>query len=218
MSITSPISRNLSNSASSGQQAYAIGISPDYSFPQDLGLNDPKGSQQVWPGYQVNDNDNDNAPDPLRRLTSAEPEQPWSGIHLNGVLPSEPRGDHRQRDSTAPMTARIGQQRSVVGSHANETDEGYYTYSQPDVRSIYSGDSGQMHRIRQGPSSIPRSIPLSQEHSLFAQCKPGQPLTAIDYSFTGATEQQLPSQAQREPHICTEPGCTFTSKTMSDLK
>lgn len=218
MSITSPIPRNLSNSASSGQQAYTIDISPDFTFSQDLGLNDPKGSQQVWPGYQVTGNDNDNVAYSLRRLTPAEPEQPWNHIHLNGPLPSQTRGDDGQRDSTAPMNARRGQQRSTVGSHANETDEGYYTYSQPDMRSNYSGDSGQRHRIRPGPPSIPRSIPLAQGHSTFAQYNADRSLAAMDYQCTGAMEPQLTSQVQREPHTCPEPECEFTCKTMSDLK
>lgn len=218
MSITSPIPRTLSNSASSGQQAYPIDISTDYGFPEDLGLNDPKGSQQVWPGYQVTGNDNANVAYPPRRVTPAEPEQPWNPIHLNGPLPSQPRGDDGQRDSTAPMNARIGQQRSIVGSHANETDEGYYTYSQPDIRSTYSDDSGQRHRIRSGPSSIPRSIPLAQGHSTFAQYNAEQSFTAMDYQFPGPMEPQLTSQVQREPHTCPEPECEFTCKTMSDLK
>ncbi len=157
-------------------------------------------------------------PSCIERRWSAPELMVSSGIHLNGVLPSEPQGDHRQRDSTAPITVRNGQRRSVVGSHANETDEGYYTYSQPDIRSIYSGDSGQMHRTRPGPMSIPRSIPLTQEHSTFAQYKTAQSLTAMGYSFADPIEQQPSSQPRREPHICTEPGCTSTFKTMSDLK
>ncbi|KAF7503430.1 hypothetical protein GJ744_003760 [Endocarpon pusillum] len=208
MSITtSPIPRTLSNSASSGQQPYTIDISPDYSFPEELGLNDPKGAQPVWPGYQVTGNDNDNVAYPPRRLTPAEPEQPWSGIHLNAPLPSQLRGDDGQRGSTAPMNARIGQQRSIVGSHANETESGYYTYSQHDMRSI-----------RSGPSSVPRSIPLVQGHSTFAQYNADQSFTAMDYQFRGPMEPQLSSQVQREPHRCTEPGCEFTFKTISELK
>lgn len=226
MSIPSSAPRTSSQSSATGQQLHATNITSDYDFPQDLDLTDPQGSQQQWEGYQIsgnNNNDdssnNDNVADPLQRLASAEPEQlPWSGIHLNGVLPSQSQRGQMQHLSPTSMNVGMGQRRSIVGSHANETDEGYCTYSQPDLRSVCSGDSGQMHRIRPGQSSVPRTIPSTQGQSGLALYNADPFCSAMKYQTAESMEQQPAGQVQHEPHVCAETRCTFTCKTMSDLK
>jgi hypothetical protein len=222
MSITSTVPRTLSQSSGSGQQIYTSDHPSDFNFPTDLDLTDQQSSQQDWQRYQVAEKNNERASDPLQRLTSAEPEQlPWSGIHLNGVPPSQRQQEQVQKSSSSSRTFRLGRQKSTVGSHANETDEGYYTYSQPDLRSMYSGDSNQTPRVRPGQSSIPRTIPPTQS----TQGQPG--LTTInanpyyrtmDFQVTEPAEQPTSSQVQQEPFACTETNCLFTFKTMSDLK
>lgn len=222
MSLTPSLPRTLSQSSGTGQQLYSTHLPSDFSFPQDLDLADPPGAQQDWRGYQVTGNNVDDDADPLQRLASAEPEHlPWNGIHLNGVPPSQPQKEQVRNSSSDPNNVRLGQHRSGAGSHANGTDEGYYTHSQPDIRSMYSGDSNQMHHIRPGHPSIPRTIPSGQGQSGFTNYNMDSmdsTFRAVDYQPVDSMEQQQPSLAQHAPLRCEETGCEFTCKTMSDLK
>jgi hypothetical protein len=218
MSITSSVPRTLSNSTGPGQQTYATNIS-EYDFTHDLDLTDPQGSRQTCCRYQVtNDNDGTFA-DPLQRLASAEPEHmPWSGMHLDGVLPSAPQKEPAEQSFSNSNNIRMGQRRSMTGSHANVTDEGYYTHSQPDLRSMYSEDSSQMHHVRPGQSSIPRTIPSTQGQPGFDQCNANQFPKPMNYQVAQPTEQQGSSGDHQEPLQCTEADCSFTCRTMSDWK
>lgn len=220
MSITSSSApRALSNSSGLGQQDCTTGIPSDYNFPQDFDLTGPQSSQQDWEGYQVNGNDNEPVADPLQRLASAEPEQlPWNPMHLNGGPPTQSQTEQIRKQSSNPRNVRVGQQRSMVGSYANETDEGYYTHSQPDLRSMYSGHSSQRHQARPDQSTIPRTVPSAQGGSESTHYNMNHPLLVMGYQLTDLTEQQRTSQAQQEPFECSETGCSVTCKTMSDLK
>ena len=219
MSISSSVPSALSKSPRSAQQLDPTDIPSAYNFPQELDLTDPQVCQPDWGGYRITDDNNDHAADPLQRLASTEPEQlPWSGIHLNGVPPSQPQKEQLQVSSSNSMNGRIDQQRSSIGSHANETDEGYYTHSQLDLRSIYSGDSGQVHQMQPGQSSIPRTISSTEAQSAFAPYNANQFVRTTDYQGTDSIEQQILPQVQQEPLLCEERGCSFSCKTMSDLK
>jgi hypothetical protein len=222
MSTASSLPRTLSHSSASGQQLHHTNLTPDYDFPQDLDLGDAQASEQHWRRYQINAsnsrNDNDNVADPMQRLASAEPEQlPWSGMHLNGRLPSHSQRETDQHLAQSSMNLGMSQQRSLGGSHANHTDEGYYTISQPDMHSIYSGNSGHGRHIRPG-QSVPRSIPSTQQHSVFPPYQADPDPRPAKYQITSSPDQQQTSPVQLEPHSCSEPGCTFTCKTQSDFK
>jgi hypothetical protein len=225
MSITSSLPRTLSHSSASGQQLNLTNLTPDYDFPQDLDLGDAQASEQQWHGrYQISgnnsSNDNDNVADPMQRLASAEPQQlPWSGMHLNGRLPSHTQREVSQHLSQSSMSLGMNQQRSLGGSHANHSDEGYYTntISQPDMHSMYSGNSGHVHHIRPG-QSVPRSIPSTQQHGAFPPYQADPEPRPAEFQITSSPDQQQTSPVQLEPHSCSEPGCTYTCKTMSDFK
>jgi hypothetical protein len=221
MSITSSVPGTLARSSAPGQLIYTNDSPPDYHFANDLDLADPQDPQQNWVAYQVTDSSNDNVTDPLQRLASAEPEQqPWSGIHLNGVpLSQRPKGLVQKPPSRDSRNPRIRRQRSTIGSHANETDEGYYTHSQPDLRSIYSDDTGQMHQARQtDQSSIPRTMPSTQGQPGFVNYSANPLHRVAEYQANEPIEQQNSNQPPQEPLRCKESGCTFACKTMSDLK
>jgi len=225
MPIASSLPRTLSHSSASGQQLHLANLTPDYDFPQDLDLGDAQASEQQWRGrYQISGNNsrkhNDNVADPMQRLASAEPEQlPWSGMHLDGRLPSHSQREISQHLSQSSMNLGMSQQRSLGGSHANHTDEGYFTntISQPDMHSIYSGNSGHVHHIRPG-QSVPRSMPSTQQHSGFSPYQADPDLRPAEYQISNSPDQQQTSAGQLEPHSCPVPGCTFTCKTMSDFK
>lgn len=221
MAITSSIPGTLARSSAPERLIYTRETPSDYPFASDLDLADPQGSQQNWAAYQETDSSNDNVADPLQRLASAEPEQlPWSGIHLNGVPPSQrPKGLVQKPPSPDSRNPRIARQRSTIGSHANETDEGYYTYSQPDLRSMYSDDTGQMHQAQQtDQSSIPRTMPSTQGQPGFVNYSADPFHRVTEYQANEPMEQQNSSQPPQEPLRCTESGCTFTCKTQSDFK
>ncbi len=216
MSITPSLPRALSKSSGSGQQTYTTDLPSDYNFPQDFDLTDTQSSHQDGEGFPTPGNNNEPVANPLQRLASSEPEQlPWSGIHLNGVLPFQSQKAQVQKLSTNSTNVRIGQKRSIIGSHANETDEGYYTHSQPDLRSVYSGHSSQMHQGRPDQSSIPRAIPSTQGLSGYGQYPN---FKDMDHQVAEPIEQQNPGQAQQEPLLCEEAGCPFNCKTLSEYK
>lgn len=155
------------------------------------------------------------------RLASAEPEQlPWNGIHINGVPPSQPPKEQLSNLSKkSPETRGPGQRPSMIGSHANETDEGYFTYSQPDHRSSYSGESYQMRaEPLPGQSSVPRNIPSTRGQARSTTPGSNMLCESINYQLTATPEQQSTSKSHQEPHSCAESGCAETFKTLSDLK
>ena len=216
MSISSTLPRTPSKSPGSRQPLYTNDPTSDYNCPQDLDLSDQHGAQHDWERYQVNDNNHEQAADPLQRLASAEPEQlPWSALHLNGVPTSQSDTEQMEKSSLSTRNVRVGQQRSTAGSRANETDDsGYHTYSQIDTHSMYSGDSHQMHQVRAGQSSIPRTMPSMQGQSRFINYDDNESYTPMDYEVRGSME----APRQQEPLRCEERGCSFTCKTRSDLK
>lgn len=223
MSITCTGLGTLRRTSGSDQHIYAgNNISSDYHSSQDLELTEPQDCSEETSVYPVPQSTNGNVADPLQRLASAEPEQlPWSGIHLNGVPPSQPTREPAQNSSKDP---RMGQQRSLVGSHANETDEGYHTYSQPDLHSVYSAASSQMYYTRPGPSSMPRSMPSIQGQPGPTNYNGDPVYRSLDYQFTQPLDQQSSSQVpqnlvqQQEPFHCAQSECSYTCKTQSDLK
>jgi hypothetical protein len=220
MSISSTtLPRTSSRSPGSRQQVYASHFTPDYNCPQDLDLTDQQGSRQNWGSYQVTESNDEEIADPLQRLASAEPEQlPWSGIHLNGVPASQLQREQMERSSSTTRIAKIGQQRSIVGSHANQTDEGYYTHSQVDARSVYSGDSNHIHQVRAGQSFVPRTIPSTEGQSAFATYNDTPVYRTTNYQVREPMEPPKSSPDQQEPLRCPEIGCSFCCKTRSDLK
>lgn len=218
MTFTSSLSRTLTNSSGPGPQFYTTDPSSDNSFPQDLELSDPHGSQQDWEGYKLNDS-NGNQADPLQRLASAEAEQlPWNGIHLNGVPPPQSAKEQFVEVPSRPVSVSLDPQRSMTDSHANETDEGYFTNSQLDLRSIYSGDSIRMPQCRPGQSLIPRTIPTTHKSSGYSPYGSNPFTPAMDYGIEPTEEQNEAQVQQASPFSCTELGCSFSCKTMSDLK
>jgi hypothetical protein len=219
MSIDSSDPKSFCHSTGSGQQIYGTENPSEYNnVSQDLDLPDPQGSQQQWRNYQIVSNSNDKVADHLQRLPSAEPEpSPWSPIHLNGVLPSESPQEQLQRVQSNLRNSKFAHPGSTIDSHANQTDEGYYTHSQPDLRSSYSGHSGEMRRTRPSQSSIPRSMPSISGHDLGTYSTTPY-YDNMDYVVSPSTEQSRSHPVQQEPIPCTWRGCEDTFKTRSDLK
>lgn len=218
MSIISSGARNLSESSTSRSLPYTSDNLSKYNFQQDLDLGAPHGSRDAW-RYQVTSNNDDSEVDPLQRLASAEPQHlPWSGIHLNGIPSSQIPKEQGHQSSSNPMTPRLAQQRSMIGSQANETDAGYYTLSQPDLRSTCSVNSSQMYQVRSGQPSIPRTIPSTQRLSGPEPYHANQFSQDTDYAPVNPSEQQDSSLAFPDPLRCAERGCSVVSKTRSDFK
>ncbi len=220
MSISSEtLPRTSGRSHPSRQQLYPSHFPSEYDCSQDLVLTDQPGSRQDWGSYQVTDANNEEVDISLQGLPTAEPEpSPWSPIHLNGAPPSQLQREQMERSSSSSRVGRVGQQRSSAGSHAYQTDSGYYTHSQVDARSVYSGDSNHMYQVRPGQSSIPRTIPSTQGQAALAIHHDAPSYRAVNHQVQDPTEPPRSSPVQPEPLCCTETGCPFRCKTRSEFK
>jgi hypothetical protein len=157
------------------------------------------------------------ATEPGLRLAAGLEQQPWSGCHINGVPPTQLPNQRRMESSPDSRSSGVPfPLESVTGSHANRTDEGYHSTSQVDLPFMSGGEYIQM----QPPSSplnqsgVPRHIP-----------SPGRQfaLSSLEFNVHGSPNNfqliSTPEHTGQERQVrCTEAGCQYTAKTMSEFK
>ena len=106
---------------------------------------------------------------------------------------------------------------SDLVSRTTETDEGYYTTSQPDTQSVHSMHTSSMNRERHDPQRRPM-VTSSPYH------QPGSGNTAFEQSDSDIQHDQINAnhavQSQQGPNslVCGHEDCNHESRTQSEFK
>lgn len=222
----SPVPRTLSTSDYTPRESnntYNSGISFDGgSNPQQV-ASDTSALQQWSHNYAIQSGSHNitaASSIPINRFQS-EPQPSWTPLRAAPPPPSS-------SNTSAPTQQRLGQRPgsnsrfpagpgSDLVSRTNETDEGYYTHSQPDVQSVHSMGQWNMnqdprnvqHRHVAGPSAYPR--PGAGNRA------PEQPDSDLHHDQINANPA-VQSQHRANSLACTEEGCGMVSRTQSDFK
>jgi hypothetical protein len=156
---------------------------------------------------------------PINRFQS-EPQQSWT--HLRIAAPP------RSTNTSAPVHQKLRQRPgsnsrfpagpgSDLVSRSNETDEGYYTHSQPDVQSVHSVRQWDMDQDRQNVQHGHVPGPLTYPQAGLRNRGTEQPDSGLHRDQTNANPTVQP-QNRENSLACNEEGCTIVSRTQSDFK
>jgi hypothetical protein len=155
---------------------------------------------------------------PINRF-EAEPQPSWTHLRINppprptnALAPSQKL--RRRPGSNGRFPAGPG---SDLVSRTNETDEGYYTHSQPDVQSVYSTGPWNMnqdrHNVQRGHMPGPSAYPRPGSRSRGA----GQADSDLNRDQVNINPTVQP-QHRENPLACNEKDCNNVSRTQSDFK
>jgi hypothetical protein len=200
---------------------YNTGIFLDGDSDQQQLASDTSATQWA-PNYALqpgNTNITASSAIPIHRFQS-EPQPSWTSLRIAPPLRLSSGTVHTQRKLgqrpglKTPFPPGPG---SDLVSRTNETDEGYYSTSQPDAQSVHSMGPWNLNQDPQNAQHRQFVVP-------FAYTQPGSGNPVSEQPDSDVQHDQINTkhagQSQHRPDslACRNEACDYVGKTQSDLK